>query len=203
MKEMWENRYSGDDYAYGTAPNEFFRQVIDTLSPGRILLPADGEGRNGIYAATRGWEVLSLDFSENGREKAIALARENNVEIQYDLADIFSYPYPDGYYDAIALIYVHVPHEKRAHLHKLLISALKPGGTIFLEGFNKNQLSYSSGGPKDINMLFSENELREDFKELDIRLLEEIVVVKDDGPFHQGESSVIRLIGQRKIDEGR
>jgi SAM-dependent methyltransferase len=199
-QEMWEDRFSGEDYAYGTEPNGYFKEVIDTLPPGRILLPADGEGRNGVYAATLGWDVHALDFSHNARNKALELARRKNVNIHYLISDIFLYPYPKEKFDAVALIYVHMPAEKRQQLHRHAMQTLKPGGTIILEGFGKDQLRYASGGPRDENMLFSARELEEDFKDMNISFLEEREVIKQEGPFHDGKASVVRLVATKPID---
>jgi SAM-dependent methyltransferase len=194
MKEMWEDRYSGETYAYGTEPNDFFRKVIDTLEPGRLLVPADGEGRNGVYAATRGWDVQAIDFSSNARRKAVELANQRKVHIHYHISDLFQYPYPHERFDAIGLIFVHMPSEKRTQLHQQLISALKPGGTLFLEAFSKKQLRYASGGPRDEALLFSLEDLKNDFVGLDIVFLSEEDVVINEGPFHQGRAGVVRMI---------
>jgi SAM-dependent methyltransferase len=197
MKEMWEERYAEEVYAYGTEPNEFFKKSLETLGPGRILLPADGEGRNGVYAARKGWDVLSLDFSHNARKKATELARLHNVSIHYLISDIFLYPYPENRFDAIGLIYVHMPPEKRRQLHAHVTHALKPGGTLILEGFGKDQIKYGSGGPRNIDMLFSTSELRQDFGELKIDFLEEKEVFKKEGLFHEGKASIIQMTAQK------
>jgi len=197
IREMWEERYSGEGYAYGTEPNEFFKQIIDELPVGRILLPADGEGRNGVYAATKGWDVFSLDFSSNARKKAVSLANAKGVHVHYLISDLFLYPYPSGRFDAIALVYVHMPPEKRKQLHRHVIEAVKPGGTIILESFSKNQLRYASGGPRDESMLFSVHDLREDFNGLEIDQLTEKEIVFKEGLFHQGKASVVRMVAKK------
>lgn len=199
IKEMWEERYSGSEYAYGTEPNEFLKAQLAQLSPGRILLPADGEGRNGVYAATLGWEVFCLDFSQNARRKAVELAGKKGVHIHYLISDLFLYPYPQDRFGAVGLIYVHMPPEKRKQLHRHVIDSLKPGGTVILEAFNKRQLRYSSGGPRDENMLYSSAELHEDFKEMDIIYLQEEDIIVKEGLFHQGKASVVRLTAQKKV----
>lgn len=198
VREMWEERYSEDTYAYGTEPNGFFRQSLPSLKPGRILLPADGEGRNGVYAATLGWDVMSLDFSHNARRKAVELANKKQVHIHYIISDLFLYPYPANRFDAVGLIYVHMPPEKRRQLHRHAFDTLKPGGSLILEGFSKKQLRHASGGPRDEALLFSLEEIREDFKDLDILLLTEEEIVITEGPFHEGKASVVRLIGKKK-----
>jgi SAM-dependent methyltransferase len=197
IKEMWEERFSGENYAYGTEPNEFFRRSLDVLSPGRILLPADGEGRNGVYAATRGWDVHSLDFSYNARKKAVELANLKGVHIHYLISDLFLYPYPHDRFDAIALVYVHMPPEKRKQLHQHVVFATRPGGAVILEAFSKNQVRYSSGGPRDEAMLYSVIELREDFKNMEIEFLSEEEIITQEGLFHEGKASVVRMVAKK------
>lgn len=194
MVEMWDERYSAGDYVYGTEPNVFFRQTLDTLKPGRLLLPADGEGRNGVYAATKGWDVQSVDFSHNARKKAIGLAGRNHVQIRYAVSDILAFPYPKEYYDAIALIFVHLPPDQRLLLSRMMIGALRPGGTLIIEAFSKNQLRYSSGGPRDAALLLSSQELANEFNGLKINYLAEEEVVFDEGPLHQGKAAVIKMV---------
>jgi SAM-dependent methyltransferase len=193
-KEMWDQRYSDSEYVYGTRPNDFFKQEIDKLAPGKILLPAEGEGRNAVYAAEKGWEVIAFDQSEEGRKKALRLADQRNVVIEYDLRDIDSLAYPPFSFDVIALVFVHLPGNRRQVIHRNFIRFLKPGGTLILNGFTKEQLQNSSGGPKDITMLFSKEELEEDFSGLRITFLRQTETRIDEGDFHRGEASLIQLV---------
>ena len=116
-KEFWNQRYGANENVYGYEPNEFFKEQIDKLTPGTLLLPADGEGRNGVYAATKGWDVTAFDFSEVARNKALEFAGKMNVEIDYTVADINSYPFPRQF-DVIALIYIHLDPPTRERFHK-------------------------------------------------------------------------------------
>ncbi len=125
MKDFWEKRYNEPDYAYGKEPNVFFKQQLNTLTPGKILLPAEGEGRNAVYAAQMGWEVYAYDFSINAYKKACALAKEKNVEIKYQIASLSEVDYKKNFFDAIALIYVHFPDIVRTQNHQKLSGFLK------------------------------------------------------------------------------
>lgn len=198
MEEFWNQRYSSKDYAYGEAPNEFFKQsLINLPEKGKILMPADGEGRNGVFAAREGWQVTAFDISSEGRKKALQLAGKFSVSIDYQLKGFDEVDFPDESFDAVGLIFAHSPAEKRPLYHQKVVRWLKPGGVVILEGYAKAQLGKPSGGPPSLSMLFSEEELRSDFsslKELDIWYEE---VVLEEGLYHRGEASVIRMIGKK------
>jgi hypothetical protein len=196
MKAAWDQRYSVREYIYGTFPNAFFKEYIDGVKPGTILTPAEGEGRNAVYAAIKQWKVFALDFSAAAQEKAFKLAIENHVEISYELADLTSWDQPVQA-DCIALIYAHFKPESRKSIHQKLITKLKPGGKLILESFSKKQLQYSSGGPKDIGMLYDRQTLLDDFTILEIELLEEKIIELSEGSFHNGPASVIRMIAKK------
>ena len=196
MKKFWNERYAEEGYAYGIHPNEFFSTRIGGLPPGSLLLPAEGEGRNAVYAAKLGWEVHAFDYSEAARKKAMKLARQSGVELDYRLAAYEEVEWPLHSFDCLALIFAHVPKEKRQEYHRKLVRYLKPGGTLILEGFSKAQIGRDSGGPKDPDMLFSKAELASDFRELAALLIEEAEVELDEGPFHRGKAMVIRLEGK-------
>lgn len=193
MKEMWDARYLEKEYVYGKAPNAFLKTQIEGLDIGKMLLPAEGEGRNAVYAASLEWEVSAFDFSAQARVKALQLARENNLNIDYKVHGIESSDYEKSSFDLIALIYAHTTHRKDNH--RKLMEFLKPGAVVLLEAFSKAQIENNTGGPKDLGMLYSIEELKDDFSELsDVKVWEEEIVL-DEGEFHQGKSSVIRLIG--------
>ncbi|MBC7125591.1 MAG: class I SAM-dependent methyltransferase, partial [Bacteroidales bacterium] len=158
IKNKWDERYAQKEYVYGKKPNEFFKQELAKHKPGKILLPAEGEGRNAVYAAKLGWEVYAFDSSSEAIKKAQQLASENNVEIHYTLSSFEEVDYPDDFFDLIGLFYAHTL--SRSDNHKKLIRFLKPKGAIILEGFSKEQIHYNSGGPRKIEMLFSEEELQ-------------------------------------------
>ncbi len=109
---FWNKRYAEPDYAYGKEPNEHFKHVIDGLKPGKILLPGEGEGRNAVYAAIKGWKITAIDLSNEGRNKALKLAAENNVDIEYTVSTFDEYNFTENEYDAIALIFVHFNQDK-------------------------------------------------------------------------------------------
>ncbi|MEZ4773929.1 MAG: class I SAM-dependent methyltransferase [Bacteroidia bacterium] len=198
MKEFWNSRFGAEEYAYGEAPNVFFKQQLDALPPGKLLMPAEGEGRNAVYAATRGWQVTAFDISEEGRKKALRLAAKRGTSLEYLIHSFGEADFPEMF-DCIGLIYAHAPANLRPVHHLKAVSFLRPGGTIILEGFSKAQLGKPSGGPQDISMLFSEEELRKDFSGLaNLEIWYEETSL-DEGAYHKGEASLIRLVGKKPL----
>jgi SAM-dependent methyltransferase len=197
MKEMWNQRFAGEEYAYGTSPNLFFKEKLIGLTGGKLLLPAEGEGRNAVYAASLGWQVTAVDFSEEGRRKALRLAEMSGVSINYIVDDISHMDFGEGIYDAAALIYAHLAPDDRGIVHRKITRSLKQGGFLILEAFNPLQLNNASGGPRSVEMLYTIPMMQDDFKDLTILQIEEIVVDLDQGSFHQGESAIIRVFARK------
>ncbi|UNY98588.1 class I SAM-dependent methyltransferase [Zhouia spongiae] len=202
-KEFWNERYQDPAFAYGKEPNIFFKEQIEKLKPGTILLPADGEGRNGVFAAKLGWDVTAIDLSKEGQRKALQLASEQLVSINYVVDDIEKVELPDKSFDAIALIYAHFSSWKIHVIHQKLARLLKPGGLVIFEAFSKNHIKYQeidsrAGGPKDVDMLFSPEQIRADFEGFEIQVLEEQKIVLNEGVFHKGTGSVIRFSGKKR-----
>lgn len=196
MKEFWDNRYTENSNVYGEQPNAFFKSFIDQHEPGTILMPAEGEGRNGLYAAAKGWKVDAFDFSAVARDRTVAAARERQLPVHYDLMDIGSFK-AGKQYDAVGLIYVHLPPLLRRSFHQEIYQSIKPGGFLVLEAYAKEQLQFNSGGPKDPAMLYDAPSLCHDFPFLHLISCEQKELELDEGPFHQGKAAVLRLIGQR------
>lgn len=194
-KEFWNERYSEHDSVYGVTPNEFFKEQLDLVHPGKILLPAEGEGRNAIYAASLGWEVTAFDFSEVAKTKTLKLATDLGITtIDYLVQDLSTIILQEQEFDAVALIYVHLTAQARQHLFQQCIKSLKSGGKLILEAFSKEQLKYTSGGPKDEAMLYSRDMVADLFRELKIVSNEEVVENLSEGPFHSGLASIVRLV---------
>jgi SAM-dependent methyltransferase len=200
--DFWDSRYRNPDYAYGINPNQYFKHFIDHHSPGKLLLPGEGEGRNAVYAALKGWEVTAVDQSTEGKRKAMALAEKNQVSFTYLINNLANDPDTDSYrdqqFDAIALIYVQFPPEIRLHVHKMLVKHLLPGGSLLMEAFSKGQLGRPSGGPQAIELLYDRILLIQDFQQLNILELYEKEEWLEEGPYHQGRAAVIRLLGRKK-----
>ncbi len=195
--EFWNQRFSGEEFTYGTEPNLFFKESIDKLSLGKILLIGEGEGRNAVYAAKLGWKVDAVDFSATARDKALKLAAQNNVTINYQIENLGLFSTKKNYYDAVGIIFVHLEPEIRISVHQKLFESLKPGGRIIMEVFSKDQLGKTTGGPQDISMLYSLDDINKSFPNLKTILLKEETVYLSEGKHHSGEGSVVRFIGQK------
>jgi SAM-dependent methyltransferase len=196
--EFWDQRYKASEFVYGIEPNAFLAGILQGEPPGRLLLPAEGEGRNALYAARHGWQVDAVDYSAIGRDKALALARQAGVNIDYHLADLVAWQPSPETYDLVGLIYLHLPSALRCGVHRRLVSGLKTGGILVLEAFSQTQLGNSSGGPQDPDMLYTIEALREDFAEMGIRSLAETTITLDEGVGHQGRAHVIRMIAEKR-----
>jgi len=195
MNEFWNARYANSRYAYGEKPNAYFANEINKIEGGKALFPAEGEGRNAIYAAFRGFDVVAFDPSSLGRDKALRLAKKNNVSIRYLLSSYEDVDFEKESFDVLVLIFAHMPPHLRKQYHQKLIRFVKPGGRIILQGFSKEQINRNTGGPKDVDMLFSKEELMGDFASLSFLQIEQEKIVLDEGEFHQGEASVIQFHG--------
>ena len=192
--DFWDSRYGEDGFAYGLAPNVFLASFAETLTAGKnVLVIGDGEGRNGVWLAEQGCHVVSVDSSKVGVEKAKNLAIEKNVQIEAICADLNNWDWPIAGFDFVVIIYVHFPPNIRALLHNKVVSALKPGGQLIMESFTPDQLNYSSGGPPVLEMLYTVDMMRSDFKLLEIQQLEECIVSLDEGKYHCGDGAVVRL----------
>ena len=140
--ERWNDRYSKDEYAYGEQPNNFLREELVKLKPGTILFPAEGEGRNAVFAAKLGWNVFAFDISAEGKNKALRLAETNKVSIDYQVGELEKLNYNPEQFDAIALIYAHFPADIKSRYHKTLDKYLRRHGIIIFEAFSKKHIAY-------------------------------------------------------------
>ena len=198
MKEFWNERYSDQEYAYGKEPNQFFKRALDRINPGKLLLPAEGEGRNAVYAARLGWEVFAFDYSEEAKQKALTLAQENNVNIHYEVSSAEKMNLPEGEFDAAALVFVHFPNEIFEPFLKNVINSLKSGGILIIEGYSDKQLGRDSGGPKSRDLLYNYDVFRSLLTDVKVDLYEEKEVHLTEGKYHRGEAVVIRAVATKK-----
>ncbi|MBE0587370.1 MAG: class I SAM-dependent methyltransferase [Hydrogenophaga sp.] len=196
---FWDQNFSVAGFKYGTAPNAFLVAQAHRLKPGSdVLVPGDGEGRNGVWLAQQGHRVTAMDGSIVGLQKAQALAVERGVPIQTEIGDLADWAPAPASFDAVVLTFVHLPPAIREGAHQRLAAGLRPRGLLILESFHPQQLQHSSGGPKDAAMLYTPEVLRQDFA----GLLDEVMAwhgeaTLDEGPGHQGLAHVTRWIGKR------
>ncbi|KEZ94117.1 class I SAM-dependent methyltransferase [Nonlabens ulvanivorans] len=195
--DFWNERYTEKEYVYGTQPNVFFKEQLDQLVAGNVLLPAEGEGRNAVYAALQGWDVVAFDISTSGKVKAMQLSAAQKVVVDYQVTSVLDFK-TDIKFDTIGLCYTHFPIEIRKDAFQHLLKFLKTNGTVIFEAFAKAQLGKPSGGPKNFGMLFSIEEIKDEFPELEFKLLEEKTIELSEGNYHKGKAEVIRFIGIKK-----
>ncbi len=194
---QWDERFSAEEYVYGTKPNAFLEEQLPLLNLGAILFACEGEGRNAVFAASLGWNVSAFDGSKEGQKKANKLAEQNGVTIDYRIGDATEIEYPSESFDCIVFIYAHFPADIRTFIHQRALQWLKVGGTVLLEAFNPEQIPRTSGGPKDITMLYTPEILMHDFADVDDIAISIETVHLDEGPLHQGKAEVIRMIAKK------
>lgn len=201
--ERWNNRYSENEYVYGEEPNVYLKEQLEKINVGKILFAAEGEGRNAVFAGKKGWIVSAFDISTEGKNKALRLADKNDIVIDYKVGELPNLNYSTGDFDVISLIYAHFPPDIKSDYHKMLGKLLRKDGLIIFEAFSKNHIKYITenpkvGGPKDLDTLFSIEEIKSDFNNYEIIELSEKEIELSEGLYHKGKGSVIRFVGRKK-----
>jgi SAM-dependent methyltransferase len=192
-QKMWDERFAQPEPVYGHAPNAFLAAQVARLQPGmKVLVPGDGYGRNGIWLAKQGFQVYTVDLSTVGVERAQKAAQAAGVTMAIEQADLAAWSWPANEYDALCAIFLHLPPEVRAKVHPAMVKALKPRGLLIFEAFSAGQLKHWSGGPKQVELLYTAATLREDFAPARPLLLEETEVLIEEGHMHRGTAAVVR-----------
>lgn len=195
---MWNARYAEPGFAYGTEPNDFVRAHAHHLPrPGRVACIAEGEGRNAVFLAAAGWSVQAIDQSDVGLAKAVRLAAERGTSIDtlcLDLADWA--PAPESL-DGVVSVWCHLPPPLRRHVHRAVVSALRPGGVLLLEAYTPRQLVHRTGGPPVVDLLYEPGALRDDLEGLQFDRLVELEREVAEGTYHQGTSAVVQVIARK------
>jgi SAM-dependent methyltransferase len=195
----WNERYAGEDFLFGTAPNAFLMaQRVRLPQHGTALAVADGEGRNGVWLAEQGLDVLAVDASDVALAKSHRLAAERGVRMAWELADLANWDFGRERFDVIAVIFIQFADPAlRARLFAGMSAALKPGGLLLLEGYRPEQLSYGTGGPSEVANLYTEAMLREAFADLAIEHLAVYDAEIPEGNGHRGMSALIDLVARK------
>jgi len=194
-QKMWDERFSQPEPVYGHAPNAFLAAQVARLQPGmKVLVPGDGYGRNGSGLARQGFQVHTVDLSTVGVERARQAAQAAGVTMAIEQADLAAWNWPSNEYDAVCAIFLHLPPDVRVKVHPAMVKALKPGGLLIFEAFSPNQLKHTSGGPKQVELLYTAATLRDDFAPAEPLQLEEAEVQIDEGHLHRGSAAVVRGI---------
>jgi SAM-dependent methyltransferase len=195
---MWDERYSGSGYFYGTEPNDFLREQAAAIPPGgNVLCLAEGEGRNAVFLGSRGLHVVALDQSGEGLRKTLKLAAARSVTVATIQADLGSYAIEPDSWDAIVSIWCHLPSTLRARVHAQVVAGLKPGGVFLLEAYRPEQLRFGTGGPKESDLMPTLAQLRQELAGLEFRHMAELEREIHEGQGHSGPSAVVQVIARR------
>jgi SAM-dependent methyltransferase len=197
--ERWEARFAAPGYHFGTEPNAFLKSKVGLLKQGvKALSIADGEGRNGVFLAEQGLDVTTMDFSPTAIAKALALAKERGVVIRAEQADLDTWRWPVGEFDVLAAIFFQFcAPPLRARVFDNIKRALKPGGLLLMEGYTPKQREYKTGGPAEVENLYTRELLEKSFADFSSVEIEEYDKEIHEGPGHGGMSALIDLVGRK------
>jgi cyclopropane fatty-acyl-phospholipid synthase-like methyltransferase len=198
-QKMWDERFAQAEFVYGEQPNAYLRAQFHRLTPGcKILVPADGYGRNGIWLASQEFRVSTVDLSPVGVARARKSAQAAGLAMSIKQADLATWTWPVSEFDAVVSIFLHLPRDIRPQIHAHMLGALQPGGLLIIEAFTPAQLQHSSGGPKQVELLYTAEILRRDFAAADVLELHEVEVEIDEGRMHRGPAAVVHAVFRKQ-----
>lgn len=198
--DRWNERYKAPDYIFGTGPNAFLASNASRLKRGQVALSvADGEGRNSVWLAEQGLDVTAFDFSPIGVDKARKLAASRGVKVRYAVASVYDWSWPTAAFDVVAAIFVQFADPPmRQFMFERMARALRPGGLLLIEGYTPKQLQYGTGGPKQLDQLYTEALLRGAFPGFEVLELRQYEAELNEGSRHQGPSAVIDFVARKR-----
>ncbi len=197
--QRWETRFASPDYVFGKAPNQFLKSHAHLLKRGeKALAIADGEGRNGVFLAEQDLDVLAIDFSPKALAKAQALAQERGVKLHTEQVDLATWAWPAESFDVIVGIFFQFAEPSfRQRIFNNIKQALKPGGLLLIQGYRPEQLTYKTGGPSQVENLYTRKLLEDAFKDFTSLEIREHDSMVDEGAGHAGMSALIDLVGRK------
>lgn len=198
MQRDWDERYRGEEYVYGTEPNDFLRSLADRLPAGRTLCIGEGEGRNAAFLAGLGHEVTALDASSVGLAKAARLAGSRGLSVATVHADLADYAFEPAAWDLVVSIFCHTPPALRRRVHAGIVGALRPGGMFLLEAYRPEQLGYATGGPPTAELMMTLADLRGELAGLEIVHGAELEREVREGRLHRGMAAVVQVLALRR-----
>ncbi len=196
-QNFWDERYSKKEPTYGWEPNDFLREGISRIPPGKVLCLAEGEGRNAVFLATQGYDVTAVDQSAVGLAKAQGFAAERGVAIKTGQSDLARFEIQPGAWQGIISIWAHVPSLVRGDLHKRCAAGLASGGLFLLEAYSPKQMGRGTGGPSDLDLLMDLAVVRRELAGLQFEIACERERDVQEGPFHNGVGSVIQILAKK------
>ena len=198
MKDQWNQRYGSNEFFYGRDINDFLGEKSSLIpEEGQVLMLAEGEGRNAIAMARKGYRVTAVDWSEIGLKKLDEWAKSEKLAIETVCADLTKFDFGTSKWDAIVSIWFHLPSANRKLLYSKYEAALKLNGVFLLEAYRPKQLEFRTGGPPDVDMLVTASELSSCWKHLEIVSCHEIEREISEGKGHKGRSAVVQFVGKR------
>jgi len=195
----WDDRYNVSNYVYGTDPNDYLVEVVDRIPKGPVLCLAEGEGRNAVHLAGRGYEVTAVDSSSVGLEKARKLAGERSVKIETVHADLADFDIGVERWTGIVSIFCHLPKELRAVVCRRCVEGLKPGGALVMEAYTPRQLAYGTGGPQSVELLVDPEDVKKELSGLRLERAVEKVREINEGHYHRGMGAVVQILGFKNL----
>ena len=196
---MWDQRYDRPDYLFGTRPADFLVNQAEQIPAGsNILCVADGEGRNSVYLAQLGHKVTAFDASNVALAKARKLALSKDVSVTFELSSIEDWDWSNSYDVVVAIFIQFAPPHLREEVFKNMIKAMRPGGLILLHGYTPRQVEYGTGGPPQVEHMYTKDLLQSAFAELELLRLEDYEAEIDEGEGHSGRSALIDLVARKK-----
>ena len=198
--QFWNERFDKAEFIFGKEPNEYLvEKTKQYLKPNyKVLCIADGEGRNGVWLAKQGMQVIGFDASDIALAKAKQFAKDNQVEVEYSFSDTDSYAWQANTYDAVIGIFIQFADPAmRARIFEQTYKALKPGGIFILQGYTPKQLEYKTGGPSLIEHLYTEELIRDLVKEFLVLELVSYEKELSEGPRHTGMSAILGLVARK------
>ena len=194
----WNKRFSIEDYLFGADPAQALVKLEHYLIPqGDTLVIADGEGRNSVYLASRGFRVTASDSSTVANIKAKALAASQNVEVNYQVEDFFDIDWSAKQYDNIVGIFFQfIPPDKIKQVLRALRTAIKKGGTLLIHGYTPQQIELATGGPKDVSLMYNKELFEDVFESVEILVNKEYQMQLSEGSGHKGQSALIDFVAK-------
>ncbi len=196
-QSKWNERYAKSERPYGSEPNQFLRESVGLIIGKNVLCVADGDGRNGLWLAQQGFNVTSLDYSDVAINNVQNLASRNGVTIKTECVDLLKADWPKDAFDAVVIVYSHFSEQDSVQLFQKYIGALKDKGLIIFECFSKSQIENSSGGPKDTDLLYSQEFIQSAFQSLETIMCKEMVTTLAEGELHKGVAHVVRCLARK------
>lgn len=198
-REFWNKRFAAEEYIFGRDANVFLQSQRDRFKPGmRVLDVATGEGRNAVWLAQAGCDVLGIDVSPLGLAKARRLAAERGVDVAFEEADVRRWSWPSQRFDAVVSIFIQFagPNE-RAMVFDGMRATLRPGGIVVLQGYTPRQIEFKTGGPPQVEHMYTRALLEDAFAGFEIVHLREHESELSEGSKHVGRSALIDLVARK------